>query len=155
MRVERLRRGEEGWRSSIRGGWSRNLDIFFFWKFYTQWSVHLWKQYTFRCFRKIISVFEVMYFETLHLSTKHRKVFLKIIYKFNVNIFFFIIIKMSEFFYSKWYFISYKYRINIKNAEASLLPPHKERDIKEHGWNIKEHHRDELLILPWTSVIHH
>lgn len=67
------------------------------------------------------------------------KLFLEIIYKFDPNVFFSIVISFR------------KYRNDIKNAITESLfikrASERERDIKEHGWNIKEHHRDELLTL--------
>lgn len=58
--------------------------------------------------------------------------FLKIIYKFDLNVFFSIVTKMSEF----WNDISRKHKNNIKNAvtNASLfIKRERKRDIKEHG----------------------
>lgn len=76
-----------------------------------------------------ISVFEVIHFETL----SYRKMFLKIIYKFDLNVFFSIVTKMSEF----WNDISSRrHKNNIKNAitNASLfIKRERKRDIKEHG----------------------
>lgn len=125
-------RGKCAWRAWRKlSSWSAvegNFNIFLdFRKFYTRCaSFETDVTMGLPLFQKDkISVFEVVHFETL----SYRKMFLKVMYKFDLNVFFSIVTKMSEF----WNDISSRrHKNNIKNAitNASLFIK-REREISK------------------------